>query len=89
MRKQLRSSDILYIEYNVCNMIKDVANITVLRRDDVVAKHLLVTTTLLNSTTYSERIRTNPEYLQKELSSYVKQVNRLLKMYRNECSNKA
>lgn len=89
MRKQLRSSDILYREHGVCNAIKDIAYIRVECMNNVVTPHLIVTTVFVDSTTYSERIRTNPEYLQKELNSYVKEVNRLLKMYRNECSYKA
>lgn len=83
MRKQLRSSDILFREYNINILIKDVKDIIVERRDNVVIAHLLVTIILLNNTTYSQRIRLNVDYFQNDLNEYVRAANSFLKEYRN------
>lgn len=87
MRKQLRSSDILFRVYGVQNLICDVKDIIVEHRDDVVTKHLLITTVLLDDITFCQRIRLSEEYFKKELNQYVKEVNRLLKKYRNASDN--
>lgn len=88
MRKQLRSSDILFREHGVRNAIKDVKDIIVERMDQVVTKHLLITTILLDDSNFCQRIRLNPDYFQKELNEYVKEINRLLKEYRYGSNSK-
>lgn len=88
MRKQLRSSDVLFKAKGITNNIKNIEDITVDAREDVVTEHWLCTAFFSNHQSFSYRVRTSEEYFVKELRQFVKEVNRQLRNIANECSSK-